>query len=76
MAKKASLSQLTSATHKGRPTKTGVAAPPIAMAAGVRGTQIRGADPRLTAAALTRISPTPKGPETYWPYGISGKSGS
>jgi hypothetical protein len=34
----------------------------VAHPAGVRGTGLRG-DARLTAAAMTRISPTPQGPE-------------
>jgi hypothetical protein len=35
---------------------------------GIRCTGIRG-DARLTAAALSSISPTPHGPEPHWPAG-------
>lgn len=71
MAKKASLSQLTTNTHKGRPSRS--SRPPISPMmnpSGVKGSQMKGADPRLTAAALTSISPTPSGPEPHWPAGV------
>ena len=72
MAKKASLKQLTSQTHTGRPTRTGATkgySGSINDPNGTRATGLR-ADPRLTAAKLATISPTPSGPETAWPGGV------
>jgi hypothetical protein len=67
---KPSLKQLTAGTHKGRAVGApNMSTPAIMGGAGVSGSQIRNADPRLTAAALTAVSPTPTGPEPHWPYG-------
>lgn len=57
-----SLSQLTSNTHKGRPTRTKMNPHSEKAGLGLRATGLK-ADPRLTAAAMTRITPTPSGPE-------------
>lgn len=57
-----SLSQLTQGTHKGRPTTTKQNPWNGKAGLGVSYTGLK-ADPRLTAAAMTRITPTPSGPE-------------
>lgn len=57
-----SLSQLKSQTHKGRPTRTKMNAHNNRAGKGLRATGLK-ADPRITAAAMTRITPTPSGPE-------------
>lgn len=69
MAKKAKNSQLTRHTHKGRTASTNNNSRIQAQGGrGIRATGIRG-DARETAAAMTRISPTPQGPERHWPGG-------
>jgi hypothetical protein len=59
---KASLKKLRTATHKGRPTRTGGRPYAPGAAGGFRASNIRG-DARLTAAKLTGIPSTPRGPE-------------
>jgi hypothetical protein len=70
MARKAKNSQLKKHTHKGRKAKT--ASPTSSVLAqngrGIRLTGFRG-DSRETASAMTRMSPTPHGPEPHWPGG-------
>lgn len=57
-----SISQLKTGTHRGRPTRTGGNGWNNKAGKGVSLVNLR-ADPRLTAAAMTRIPPTPSGPE-------------
>jgi hypothetical protein len=71
MARKAKNSQLKRHTHKGRRARTGSNAGGNVVGnggRGIRATKLR-ADPRLTSAALSQISPTPHGPEPHWPGG-------
>jgi hypothetical protein len=72
MARKAKNSQLKRHTHKGRKSSTGRGSGTSGVEAqggrGVRMTGFRG-DPREAAQAMTRISPTPHGPEPHWPGG-------
>ena len=51
------ISDLMKATHRGRSTRTGTPK----------------SSSNLTSATLTRITPTPSGPEPNWPAGYSGK---
>lgn len=62
MTKKASLKQLTRATHKGRRVKGLGSVHNPAAAKGIRASGLR-ADPRLVAQALGKVSSTPSGPE-------------
>lgn len=66
MAKKAKNSNLKRHTHKGRPASTNRGNVQAQGGRGIRATGLRG-DPRETAAAMTRISPTPHGPEPHLP---------
>jgi len=59
---KASLKQLTRATHKGRATRTKMNGHSNRPALGLRATNIR-ANPREVSQVMTRITPTPSGPE-------------
>jgi hypothetical protein len=68
MARKAKNSQLKKHTHKGRKSSTPSNGVEAQGGRGVRMTGFRG-DPREAAAAMTRISPTPHGPEPHWPGG-------
>lgn len=59
---KASLQQLTRNTHKGRKSRTKMNAHSEKAGMGVRATNLR-ANPREISAVMTRITPTPSGPE-------------
>jgi hypothetical protein len=76
MAKSAKINDLRKGAHKGRKAKTG--SPNFTQINHPGGTRVSGskmgvADPRLTAASLSAISPTPNGPSPKggWPGSVN-----
>lgn len=66
---KAKISNLKKGTHKGRRTKTGKPSfSGINHPGGISATGLKSTG-REVAPVMTRISPTPHGPEPHWPAG-------